>query len=127
MEIVGYLMYGDDVESQITLNLPTGKASTEVAIYTTLFILITRYALMLTPVANGIETRLSENYKNWTPVRLLIRMHSFLLPCQFYLTISSSYQNWSYNEVGIIGIIIFVTVAGIFETYSSIAELVDDV
>ncbi|CAL5382128.1 unnamed protein product [Camellia sinensis] len=29
MAIVGYLMYGDDVESQITLNLPTGKGSTD--------------------------------------------------------------------------------------------------
>ncbi|XP_028094178.1 uncharacterized protein LOC114294254 [Camellia sinensis] len=74
MAIVGYLMNGDDIESQITLNLPTGKASTEVAIYTTLFIPITRYALMQTPLANGVESGLLENYKNWTPVRLLIRM-----------------------------------------------------
>ncbi|KAI8008987.1 Amino acid transporter AVT1J [Camellia lanceoleosa] len=155
--IVGYLMYGNDVESQITLNLPTGKASAEVAIYTTLLIPITRYALMLTPVANGIESGLSENYKNRTPVRLLIRMvllfstvvlacvfpyfeslmaivgsifvvlASFVLPCLFYLKISGSYQNWSYKEVGIVGIIIFGTVAGTFGTYSSIAELVDDV
>ncbi|KAL7234194.1 hypothetical protein ACSBR1_017732 [Camellia fascicularis] len=66
---------------------------------------------------------ISENFKNWTPVRLLIRM---VIAVQ-HNSSSFSYQNWSYNEVGIIEIIIFVTVAGIFETYSSIAELVDDV
>lgn len=156
MAIVGYLMYGDTVESQITLNLPTGKASAEVAIYTTLLIPITRYALMLTPVANGIESGLPENYKNWRPIKILIRMAlllstvvlacvfphfeslmaivgsifvvlaSFLLPCFFYLKISDSYnQSWSYKTIGITGIIIFGTVAGIFGTWFSIAQLVD--
>ncbi|XAR56904.1 hypothetical protein NMG60_11037545 [Bertholletia excelsa] len=154
MAVVGYLMYGDDVESQITLNLPTGKASAEVAIYTTLLIPVTRYALMLTPVTNGIETRLPEQYKNRRPVRLLIRiallfstvvlawvfpyfesimafvgsifvvLASFLLPCLFYLKISDSYRSWSYELVGIMGIIVFGTVAGIFGTYASIAQLV---
>ncbi|XP_058219703.1 amino acid transporter AVT1I-like [Rhododendron vialii] len=156
MAIVGYLMYGDTVESQITLNLPTGKASAEVAIYTTLLIPITRYALMLTPVANGIESGLPENYKNWRPIKILIRMAlllstvvlacvfphfeslmaivgsifvvlaSFLLPCLFYLKISDSYnQSWSYKTICITGIIIFGTVAGIFGTWFSIAQLVD--
>lgn len=157
MAIVGYLMYGDTVESAITLNLPTGKASAEVAIYTTLLIPITRYALMLTPVANGIESGLSENYKNRRSVKILIRMAlllstvvlacafphfeslmaivgsifivlvSFILPCLFYLKIYDSYhQGWSYKTIGSIGIIIFGTLAGIFGTWFSIAQLVDD-
>uniref|UniRef100_A0A5B7B201 Putative Transmembrane amino acid transporter family protein isoform 1 n=2 Tax=Davidia involucrata TaxID=16924 RepID=A0A5B7B201_DAVIN len=157
MSIVAYLMYGDNVESQITLNLPTGEVSAEVAIYTTLLIPITRYALMVTPVATGIESGLSDNYKNWRPVRLLIRiallsstvmvacvfpyfeslmaivgsifvvLASFLIPCLCYLKISSSYQRWSYELMGIMGIVVFATFAGVFGTYSSIAELVQNI
>ena len=36
MAILGYLMYGDDVESQVTLNLPEGKLISKLAIYTAL-------------------------------------------------------------------------------------------
>ena len=112
-------MYGDNVESQITLSLPTNKVFSEIAIYTTLLIPITRYALMVTPVATAIEGGLSENYKNQRSVRLMIRVGllistvivayvfpyyeslmaivgsifvvsaSFLLPCLCYLKISS--------------------------------------
>jgi len=34
MGVTGYLMYGDALMSQVTLNLPPGKASSKVAIYT---------------------------------------------------------------------------------------------
>ncbi|KAK3042630.1 hypothetical protein RJ639_000882 [Escallonia herrerae] len=154
MAIVCYLMYGDGVESQITLNLPTKDISAQVAVYTTLLIPVTRYALMMTPVANGIESGLSQNYKNWRPLRLLIRvallfstvlvayvfpyyeslmaivgsifvvLGSFLLPCLCYLKITESYRNWSYKLMGTVGIIVFGSLAGILGTYSSIAELV---
>ncbi|KAF5477301.1 hypothetical protein F2P56_003951, partial [Juglans regia] len=43
--VVGYLMYGDNVESQITLNLPSGEVGAKVAIYFTLLIPITKYTL----------------------------------------------------------------------------------
>jgi len=36
MAIIGYLMFGDEVESQVTLNLPLDKVSSKLAIYTTL-------------------------------------------------------------------------------------------
>ncbi|RVW89648.1 Amino acid transporter AVT1J [Vitis vinifera] len=72
--ILGYLMYGDDVESEITLNLPTSKVSGRVAIYTTLLIPVTRYSLLVAPIATAIEGGLSEKYKNQKPVRLLIRV-----------------------------------------------------
>ena len=149
-------MYGQSVESQITLNLPTREISSKVAIYTTLLIPVTRYALMLTPVANAIEGGLSEDYKNWRPVRLLVRMMllvsttiiayifpyfenlmaivgsifvvlaSFVLPCLFYLKISSSYRSWDFKLVANVAIILFATLAGVLGAYSSIAELVQN-
>jgi hypothetical protein len=44
MGIIRYLMYGDVLQSQVSLNLPSRKASSKVAIYTTLVNLLTKYA-----------------------------------------------------------------------------------
>ncbi|KAF3444342.1 hypothetical protein FNV43_RR14033 [Rhamnella rubrinervis] len=52
----GYLMFGSGVESQITLNLPTGKVSSKVAIYTTLVTPIAKYALTITPIVDAAKT-----------------------------------------------------------------------
>ncbi|KAM0052554.1 putative amino acid transporter, transmembrane domain-containing protein [Helianthus debilis subsp. tardiflorus] len=47
MAIVGYRMFGSKAESQITLNLPTNKASSQAAIFTTLISPIVKYALLV--------------------------------------------------------------------------------
>ncbi|KAJ1387049.1 Amino acid transporter, transmembrane domain [Sesbania bispinosa] len=60
--ILGYLMFGEEVESQVTLNLQTGKLSSRMAIYTTLVNPITKYALMLTPVINAVKNKVSWHY-----------------------------------------------------------------
>ncbi|TVU19391.1 hypothetical protein EJB05_35537 [Eragrostis curvula] len=58
MGIIGYLMYGDALESQITLNLPSGKVSSKIAIYTTLVNPLTKYALVVAPIAEAVEDAL---------------------------------------------------------------------
>ncbi|OEL21167.1 hypothetical protein BAE44_0017814 [Dichanthelium oligosanthes] len=58
MGIVGYLMNGDALMSQVTLNLPSGKVSSKVAIYTTLVNPLTKYALVVAPIAEAIEASL---------------------------------------------------------------------
>ncbi|GAB2221823.1 hypothetical protein Droror1_Dr00013013 [Drosera rotundifolia] len=153
MAVSGYLMYGDNVDTQITLNLPTNSVATQVAIYTTLLIPVTRYALMMTPVASAIENGMPENYRHMTSFRIAIRLvllvstttlayafpyyetlvsvvgsifvvlASFLLPCLCYLKISGSYRQWSFDSIAGLGIIGFGTLAGLFGVYSSIAEL----
>ncbi|KAK6933623.1 Amino acid transporter, transmembrane domain [Dillenia turbinata] len=152
--VVSYLMYGEDVESLITLNLPTNAIASQVAIYTTLLIPITRYALMVTPVANAIEGGFSENIKGKKSVRLMIRialllstviiayvfpyyeslmaiigsifvvLASFVFPCLFYLNISGMYRSWNYELVAIVVIVLFGIVAGVLGTYSSVSDLV---
>ncbi|KAL0358094.1 UNVERIFIED_CONTAM: Amino acid transporter AVT1I [Sesamum calycinum] len=42
MAILGYLMYGDNVMSQVTLNLPTRNTSSKIAVYTTLINPVTK-------------------------------------------------------------------------------------
>ncbi|KAK1563876.1 hypothetical protein Q3G72_034449 [Acer saccharum] len=156
MATVGYLMYGD-IETQITLYLPTSEIGAKIAIYTTLLIPVTRYALTVTPVANTIEGGLSEEYKNWRPVRLLIRigllvstliiaylfpyfenlvsiigsifvvLASFVLPCLCYMKIFGLYKNFSYKRTVFAGIIVFGVVAGILGTYSSVVDFMRNV
>uniref|UniRef100_A0A0D9WNJ9 Amino acid transporter transmembrane domain-containing protein n=1 Tax=Leersia perrieri TaxID=77586 RepID=A0A0D9WNJ9_9ORYZ len=55
MGIIGYLMYGGSLRSQVTLNLPARSLSSSVAIYTTLINPFTKYALLVTPIAEAIE------------------------------------------------------------------------
>ncbi|CAK9186090.1 unnamed protein product [Ilex paraguariensis] len=57
MEVFGYLMFGSQVESQVTLNLPTEKIVQE-AIYTSLVNPISKYALMVMPIVHAAENRL---------------------------------------------------------------------
>ncbi|BBN68910.1 Transmembrane amino acid transporter family protein [Prunus dulcis] len=146
--VTGYLMYGDGVELQITLNLPTTEVSARVAIYTILLIPIAKYALMVTPVANAIEGGLPEDYKNWRSVKLLIRMAllvsstvvayvfpyyetlmaivgslftvsvSFILPCMCYLKLSACYRSGNYKLLGSVGIIAFGTLFSKFSNQS---------
>lgn len=62
MGVLGYYMYGDDIKSQVTLNLPVNKISTKLAIYTTLINPITKYAAITNPIAIAIEDSISPNY-----------------------------------------------------------------
>uniref|UniRef100_A0A0E0DZD4 Amino acid transporter transmembrane domain-containing protein n=1 Tax=Oryza meridionalis TaxID=40149 RepID=A0A0E0DZD4_9ORYZ len=55
MGVIGYLMYGGSLRSQVTLNLPARKLSSSIAIYTTLINPFTKFALLITPIAEAIE------------------------------------------------------------------------
>uniref|UniRef100_J3MCM9 Amino acid transporter transmembrane domain-containing protein n=1 Tax=Oryza brachyantha TaxID=4533 RepID=J3MCM9_ORYBR len=55
MGVIGYLMYGGSLRSQVTLNLPARSLSSSVAIYTTLINPFTKFALLVTPIAEAIE------------------------------------------------------------------------
>ena len=57
LAVMGNATYGPSVNSQVTLNLPIGKISTKIAVYTTLINPLTKYALVVTPIANALEER----------------------------------------------------------------------
>ncbi|VAH87244.1 unnamed protein product [Triticum turgidum subsp. durum] len=57
--VLGYLIYGDDVQSQVTLNLPSGRLYTKIAIVMTLVNPLTKYALLVAPITSAIEERFS--------------------------------------------------------------------
>ncbi|CAO2183457.1 unnamed protein product [Urochloa humidicola] len=57
--VLGYMIYGDDVESQVTLNLPSGKLYTKVAIVMTLVNPLAKYALLAAPITSAVEEKFS--------------------------------------------------------------------
>ncbi|XP_043706181.1 amino acid transporter AVT1I-like [Telopea speciosissima] len=155
MAILGYLMYGSNVYSQVTLNLPTGKLSSKIAIYTTLVNPITKYALMITPIVSAIENKFPCHHRNKS-ISLLIRSllvistvivaltvpffgslmalvgaflsatASIILPCLCYLKISGNYRRWGIELVIIVGIIIMGVVVVVVGTYTSLLEIVNN-
>ncbi|GAB4827320.1 hypothetical protein Ancab_034207 [Ancistrocladus abbreviatus] len=154
MAIIGYLMFGSKVESQVTLNLPVWKLSSKVAIYTTLVNPVSKYALMLAPVVNATESWFPTYYKR-RPIRLVIRTAlvvsnvtvalaipffgylmalvgaflsvtaSIILPCLCYLKISGT--NHGSRLLIIVGIIILSIFIVIFGTYTSLLQLMGGV
>ncbi|KAL6324929.1 hypothetical protein AAG906_019837 [Vitis piasezkii] len=153
MAILGYLMFGSNVQSQITLNLPIEKLSSRIAIYTTLVNPISKYALMVTPIVDATENWLPYYYKK-RPFSLIIRTTlvfstiivaltvpffgslmslvgaflsvtaSILLPCLCYLKISGIYHKFGVELVIIIGVVLMGISAGIMGTYTSIVEII---
>ncbi|KAM5572485.1 amino acid transporter AVT1I [Rosa sericea] len=151
LAVLGYLMFGDDVQSQVIMNLPTSKVISKIAIYTTLAIPIVKYALLMTPLANAIENSLPKKWNNmliFMFIRTLLLVStvvlaivfpyfdtlmalvgailcvtmSMLLPCICYLKIFRLYRKCSV-EVAIIGCIIVIGVAvGVLGTYTSVKE-----
>ncbi|RDX73182.1 Amino acid transporter AVT1J [Mucuna pruriens] len=153
MAIIGYLMFGADVESQITLNLPLNKVSSKIAIYTTLVNPIAKFALMATPITNALKEMLPRTYKNrvssilmstvlvisTTIIALSVPFFgylmslvgaflsvtaSILLPCLCYLKISGAYKKLWCETVAIVAIIIVGIAMGISGTYTSLMEIV---
>ncbi|KAM3405755.1 hypothetical protein ACQJBY_000020 [Aegilops geniculata] len=152
--ILGYLMYGGDVESQFTLNLPEGKLSSKLAIYTALINPFSKYALMVTPVATAIEEKLLASNQRFVHIlvrtfivistviialtvpffadlmalvgSLLIVMASMLLPCICYLKIFGT-ASCSRAEVALMVVIIILgSSVAASGTYSSLQKIIHD-
>lgn len=152
MGVIGYLMYGQDLESQITLNLPLGKISSMIAISTTLINPFTKFGLMITPVANAMEERfkIQSNRAICLLIRTLLVIStvvvaltvpffaylmaligsflsstaSMVLPCICYLKIFKASSS-SKLELVIVGAISVVgVIVAIVGTYTSLWQIV---
>ncbi|CAK8540638.1 unnamed protein product [Lathyrus sativus] len=154
MAIIGYLMFGSKLESQVTLNLPINKISSRIAIYTILVTPMSKFSLMILPVTNALKDLLPRTYKNnqmaniFLSTILLISMVivtwtlpffgslmsligafltvtvCILLPCLCYLKISGTYRKFEFETMAIVAIILVAIVMGISGTYASVVELV---
>ncbi|WCJ19458.1 Transmembrane amino acid transporter family protein [Euphorbia peplus] len=116
-----YLMFGQNLRSQITLNLPTSKISSKIAIYTAVVTPLTKYALIVRPILEIPHKR----FKYQRPLRMLVSTtllisstiialclpffgdlmslvgaffaltSSIIIPCLCYVKISESYKTFT--------------------------------
>lgn len=149
--IFGYQMFGTNLDPEITLNLPINKLSSKIAIYTTLVSPLSKYALMLEPVATAAESWFPNCHKRRF-FRILIRTSlvgtqviialafpffghlmsligaflsvtaSITLPCLCYLKISKA--SLGTEKVLVMGVIMFSLLIAIFGTYTSLVQLI---
>ncbi|KAG8384696.1 hypothetical protein BUALT_Bualt04G0144800 [Buddleja alternifolia] len=153
MAILGYLMFGSKVQSQITLNLPINKISSKVAIYTTLVNPLAKYALMVTPIVSALENRFLP-YPN-RGLSLVIRTclvlstivvalaipffeylmslvgaflsvtASVILPCLCFLKISGIYHRFGFESIFLWGIVLIGVFVLVVGTYTAVQEIVE--
>ncbi|KAK9985247.1 hypothetical protein SO802_030198 [Lithocarpus litseifolius] len=69
----GFLMFGDSIESQFTLNMPSEYVASKIAVWTMVVNPLTKYALTLTPITMSIEELLPQTQLRSYSVVLLIR------------------------------------------------------
>ncbi|KAK8592880.1 hypothetical protein V6N13_043496 [Hibiscus sabdariffa] len=153
MAIFGYMMFGSQLQSQVTLNLPTHKLSSKVAIYTTLVNPIAKYALMVTPIINAIKNRFPCHYSPrflaiFVGTNLLISTvlvalavpffgslmslvgaflsitASVILPCLCYLKISGAYRRLNGELIGICLVIIVGVCLVVSGTYTAVLDII---
>lgn len=155
MAILGYAMFGPELQSQITLNLPTNKWSSKVAIYTSLINPIAKYALMLKPIVDSIGSRSSCNKRRvvWKcSARILLVgssvlvaetvpffgnlmalvgaflsvTASILLPCLCYLKICGDWRKLGCELAIIAFTLVMGLVVFVVGTYTSLMQIVED-
>lgn len=153
MAVIGYLMFGSNVQSQITLDLPTNYISAKVAIWTTLITPIAKYALMITPIVDTVEAWIlsSHNKRSYNfLIRTILMLStvfvalsipffgylmsfvgallsvttSITIPCLCYLKISGIYKKKGI-ELVIVGFVLIVgLVVGVVGTYVSLIDII---
>ncbi|KAI4356491.1 hypothetical protein L6164_000513 [Bauhinia variegata] len=150
--IAGYLMFGDSIKTQYTLNMPQELYASKIAVWTTIVIPLNKFALTLLPVALSIEELLPSpklrNYATSVVVRTLLVFSclvvaltfpyfgavmaligsalamsvALVIPCASYLKIFNG--RLSKTEVGKCFLIIVVgVVCALLGTYSAITRL----
>nr|XP_043614254.1 amino acid transporter AVT1I-like [Erigeron canadensis] len=154
MAIIGYLMFGVEVESQITLNLPTSGISSKLAICTALVTPIAKYALMLTPIVNSIEAKFQSSYNKRMRsflIRTILMIStvvvalslpffgylmslvgallgattSIMIPCVCYLKISGTCSKRIGLEMMIVGFIVLIgLIVAVVGTYVSLVDII---
>ncbi|XP_022766195.1 amino acid transporter AVT1D-like [Durio zibethinus] len=71
--ISGFMIFGDSVEAQFTLNMPIKFAASKIAVWTVVIITISKYALTLTPIALSLEELAPSTWFRSYGVSILIR------------------------------------------------------
>ncbi|KAK8967057.1 hypothetical protein KSP40_PGU000757 [Platanthera guangdongensis] len=153
MAVTGYLMFGKETNSIVTLNLPQRLVTSKITIWTVIAIPLVKYALVLMPVVNSIEAKFQVTgrlakilFRTFLVIStvviasgipffttfislvgsLLSSMASILLPCLCYLKIFKSTLKWGHKMFTIIFILGVGVLIAILGTYVSIKQIIQD-
>ncbi|GJM94003.1 hypothetical protein PR202_ga10612 [Eleusine coracana subsp. coracana] len=121
--VLGYMIYGDDVQSQVTLNLPSGKLYSQVAIVMTLINPLAKYVLLAAPITAAIEEKFSLPRRQRAS-KSGHQHNGVIFPCLCFLKIYKAEGIRRTEVVAITGIMmigVFVTVTG---TYTSLQQII---
>ncbi|KAL2559496.1 Transmembrane amino acid transporter family protein [Forsythia ovata] len=155
MAVLGYSMYGETLLSQVTLNLPTRSISSKIAVYTTLINPVTKYAIIVSPIATALEDALSSRSNR--PISLIIRTvlvistvivalvipffgsvmafigaflsisASILFPCLCYLKINKASRKFGIELIFIVVILVLGFFVAVAGTYMSVRDILKNV
>lgn len=140
-------MFGSELQSQITLNLPVDNLSSKVAIYTALLNPIAKYALMLKPIVDSIESKFGKRMFTRVLVlgssvlvavtvpffgylmslvgAFLSVTASILLPCLCYLKICGDRRKMGCEFMVIVLTVVMGIIVFIVGTYTSLMQIVE--
>ncbi|XP_063943630.1 amino acid transporter AVT1C-like isoform X1 [Daucus carota subsp. sativus] len=109
--VFGYLMFGEETESQFTLNMPNHLVASKIAIWTTVVNPLTKYALIMSPVAMSLEELIpSDN----------LQFHIYSILIRTALVLSTLFVGLSVPFFGLvmslIGSLLTMLVRGVFQT-----------
>ena len=143
-------MFGSNVQSEITLNLPRNKLTSKVAKYTTLITPIAKYAISVTPIVDEVKF-FFPNFKfsgmiigtviliSNIVVALIVPFFASLMslvgafvsvttsitfPCLCYFKISGIYQRFGCEMVILVAIMLMGIVVAICGTYTSLLDII---
>ncbi|KAJ1281387.1 hypothetical protein BS78_04G302100 [Paspalum vaginatum] len=152
--VIGFLMFGENTLSQITLNLPKNSLASKVALWTTVINPFTKYALLLNPIARSLEELRPEGFMNETLCAVILRttlvastvciafllpffglvmaligsllsiLVAVIMPPMCFLKITQNKATRS-QVIASIGIIILGIVSAVLGTYSSVRSIVE--
>ncbi|KAK9704901.1 hypothetical protein RND81_07G018800 [Saponaria officinalis] len=155
MAILGYLMFGSNLQSQITLNLPTQNLASKIAIYVAWMSPLSKFALIMKPVAQTTESWFPPKYRDNRAFKMVLRTAlvatqviiaitipffgslmslvgallsataSITVPCLCYLKISKINRKSS-EGVFIMVFILLSLVVVVIGTYTSLRRIVED-
>ncbi|KAH9736017.1 Amino acid transporter AVT1D [Citrus sinensis] len=129
--ICGYLMFGDSIQSQFTLNFPKEFVASKVAIWTTVLIPMSKYAMTLTPIALSLEELMPSKELQSYSVSVIIR--TILAISTLVVALTLPYFGIVMSLIGsllamlIIAFCIFNAILGVFcaciGTYSALSRI----
>ncbi|CAD6341943.1 unnamed protein product [Miscanthus lutarioriparius] len=122
--VLGYMIYVDDVKSLVTLNLPSGKVYTRIAILTTLITPLAKAAISTAVVVSTVVAACTVPFFGYLMSFIGSSLNVtvvVLFPCLSYLRIGEVRRA---EAAGIVAILVVGVCVAVLGTYSSLHQIV---